>query len=796
MTNPSDHLQHLAYRLFLTFLISTCIAVLAIALALFQASLFDYRFGLVAFGIVVLGLTAGFAFAVRLDAASIRNGAAWVAGSGIATAVLVAILTTLSFGGIATYLAVAIFLAAPFFLCAIGSTVLYTNRDSSSIRSRGIVLAGALVGIFLPALVPGTTGPLVLTWGAGIALSLLAVAVNRRSGTVMLAGVALVLAGLLGFHIAWDFSAPPHWIPDAKDSAKPYYTNAATAAGQSARLVTYWNTFSRTDVVAGEAANGNWKPVYMNGMFAGLAPGGQSGVDNADPLAKRFPLIALPLAAGQPRSILLINSGAGLVSRVAADAEVAVIQNLESSSATKRIMDEWRSVPGGPMGRSALVLDYGETRGRLRRESTQYDQVYLTLPQQSVAWAAPEPADGYLYTREAFRDYWAHLKPGGMLVVLAGGEIPYMRAMLTAWGIANAEGGDVFVRRAWGYRAATLGPASGPYQYMFMLVKGSVPEDLPARVRAVADGMMLVNLFGPGFTPSVANFNIFEQPYYILYHPLGLRIAHQALNDYASKNLQAPADLGPATDMQPFFFEVVRDMHPFLKWLAAACFLLLAYVFLIPLPSERRLDHPAAATRPPLPVHLGYFLALGIATALGGTVLFQQSLLWAGDSGTILNGILAGVVLGAVTGATRLRRNGHHTLEQQWAWMAIAGAVLSVLWSWLVPLWDMSGWPVVFQTVAVAGLAFPVGAFAARLLIPGLQFTAGNLPALVSWAWVTFGAANVLGVVFALWIAQLHGFRTAWMAAAGCYVVALGIGLWLRGSASHTVAPVVNVKRA
>lgn len=801
MTNlsdsPSDAVFHWP-ELFFTALISACIAVLGIALALFQASLFDYRFGLTALAIVALGLIAGLSVSVRTTAAEASvKGAVWIAGSGATAAILIVLLTTIPFGQLVTYLSIAVFSAVPFFLCAIGlGRLRLTGKPGSLLWHSWAALLGAIIGSSLLAQLLSTQGPLKLAWAAAMSLGLLALVKGPYPRTIIFSGLGWATLCLLGFYMAWDFSIPPHWIQDTKTPVKQFYTETTTQR-QIPRLATHWTTFGRTDVTPGTVDNKNSKSIFVNGQFIGSLPVAQPGADNTEPVAKDSSVATLPLVAGNPQTVMVINSAAGLLSRHITQAGLVQLRNLESNLALRKVIEGPDGDQSQLTGQAGITLEYGEIRHRLRHDGSRYDQIYLTLPQKLASgWTEPEPADNYLYTKEAFQEYWAHLKPGGMLVVLSGNEIQYMRAILTAWEILQEDkvnGGESFVRKAWGYRA-TSRTEQEPYQYMFMLVKGQISDEFAERVRKLADSMK-VGLFGPGIVPANTSFSIYDQPYYILYHPGGLRIAQQALRDYASRRLGAITDMSASTDLRPFFFEVKRDLHPYLKWLLAVLFVLLAYVFLIPLPVERRLDSAATAAGPPLPVHLSYFLAIGVATTLGVVALFHQGILWTGGSGDALGAVLTGTAIGVLTGLTVIRRKERHGLDQKWIGMSVVALVSSVLLSWLVVIVDPSAWPGVLQAFMVGGFAFPLGIFAVILLIPGLQFVARNVPVLVSWSWVTFATAIVVGVVAALWIAQYWGFRSVWLTSAGCYGAMLAIGLWLSGSESHRLKQIASATK-
>lgn len=773
----------------LIFAVSACLAVLVISFARLQAILFDYRFGLAALGVSVFGFFAG--LAVGFGTASISGrwkSATWISAAAVAAIPAIGQMTIIPFGGVATYLSTVPLFIMPLFLCGLALARSKAKSDPTLFLWHcGTGFTGAITGLWISIRWSTALGPLESAWWATVGLLFLALMMNRRPKTITFSGIGLIACFLFGFYLDWDFSTPPRWMHDEKNLAKQYYTQKP--GDRSTPLATYWDTFSRTDVVAG-MEDGNQKRIFTNGTFVGLSPHKQpDNIDNVEQIGGNSPLIALPLMAGKPRNILTINSGLGLVPKVAANMGVTQVRNLESNATTRILMDVVTGRPG------IITSEYGKTRNKLHDDEGLYDQIYLTSA-QTLDWMQPEPVENYLYTKEAFSEYWSRLKPGGMLVVLSNNELLYMRAMLTAWEVITEDkthGGDFLVRQAWGYRSVNFA-SSDPRRYLLMLVKGNIPEDLAAQVRDLASRMRVINLFGPGVTPPRGTINIYHQPYYILYHPAGLGIARKALNDYASRNLQARADLSTTTDRRPLFFEVTRDLHPFLKWLMAACLILLAYIFFIPLSSERRLDSPMAAARPPLPVHLGYFLFLGLGVTFAVTAIFHQSLLGT-DSGGSLISTLTGTALGVATGMTLFWGKFRYLLGQQWPRIAITAIVFSVFSAWPPPSITLE-WPTVGQIIFAGGLSFMTGAFAAMLLIPGLQFLGRNLPPLISWSWITFGTAIATGVIIAFWIAQYWGFSFVWLASASCYLLMLGMGLWLHWAERHESKRATQIERS
>ncbi len=764
---------------------SFSLLVFAVSQISLYTSLFDYRFGFITLSVCILGLTAGLAvshwLATKLAG---KDGATWIAASGLGLAISIGAPLIVPFGTVASFLFLIAISAMPVAFGAMGVTVLCRKHNASIQRIVWATVIGAIAGVFVsPWLLDMMGGPLQMSGLVAVALTVLAMTAHGRRFTVALSVASFAVLGLAGIYSKWDFSSLPRWVHEDGPLAKPLYMESTSDSVK--HLSARWDAFSRIDVVAHKNAGDNLLWVYANGMFSGLMPAGRSGEENSEWFKKNFPLITLSLQAGQPQKILIINPGAGLEARMAADAGVSRINGLESNSAMGPILERWRDYHGSLSTRPGVKLAYGDVRHTLHHDSERYDQIYLPIaPIQVPGWTERGLTDAYLYTKEAFRDYWLHLRSGGMLVVLAGEERLYMRSLLMAWEAMqdNPTGEDgSLVRHSWGFRMANKEPLPRLYEYLLILVKGPVTEDMAARIQELSRDKPIVGLFGPNVTVGRV-FDVRYQPYNMLYHPRGLDLARTALRDAMSWHLRAPADLASATDQRPFFFQIVRDIHPFLKWLLTACLVLLIYIFLFPLAAERKLDHPASGECPPLPVFLGYFLFLGMGTMLTMVALMHQTAPFSGYSDYALPAVVGALLPGAIAGAAVYRRSIGYFVGYLQHGAAIASAALCGLLYWMLGsfLETTSGCPALLRVIVVMGFAFSGGLLSAVLLMSGISHLSRNLIALLPWSWVTFGLAAVVGADLAFWFAQYWGWGTVWITAAGCYSAILGLSLWMR----------------
>lgn len=767
------------------------LALLGMSLAYLHATLFDHRFTFTVLGIGILGLAAGVAVGRWLGKkpTSQKNSGIWFTVAGLSAVIAVCIFFVIPFGSGGSFLLVNALATLPYAFWACGLVIGADEQDMPTPRLALATVLGALAGVLVSfSLAERSSGPLFTAWLAAAGLVLLAMASRIRTTTLAISGLSAALLGFAGMFIAWDFAATPRWSSEENFPSKPLYAKTGSEDSM-ARMATRWSDLGRTDIAFDKKTAADLALVLRNGALAGLLPVGHSGKANPEQLRNYFPLVALPLMAGRAQSILVINSSAGMELKMAADSGISRIRDMESNLALRFVVEQRQDLYEHLLNNPGIGVDYGGIRNTLRNDTTNYDQIYLTIPSMKIPGGTESGMlENYLYTQEALRNYWTRLRPGGMLVVLAGEEMLYMRALLVAWEILDedrAGGNATLGRQAWGYRMATLAPPVKPYHYLLMLAKGPIGDETANRVEQQARGMMVEKLFGPGMLPPATAFSIHDHPYFILYHPKGPAIARKALGEHMSWRLKTRVSLNTPTDRHPNFFQIADDMHPFLKWLIAICSVLLIYIYLLPLGTERRLDNPANDIRPPLPVHLNYYLTLSAGAMMALVALANQATLLTERAGDALTAVMAAALLGAGV-AVFFRRHGN-AADRQWRVAAPAAVVLTGLLYWiLASAWGMAGeWPIFARLVAVAVMTFPLGLFTTQLLLQGLDHLQRNLPALVPWAVVMYGAAAPVGAIAAFWLCQYWGWGIVWASITGCYLVVFGTGLYLRWTAVH-----------
>lgn len=418
------------------------------------------------------------------------------------------------------------------------------------------------------------------------------------------------------------------------------------------------------------------------------------------------------------------------------------------------------------------VREWGDRRA-LHKSVETYDQIELRIP---FSRSINDWLTDYLYTRDAFRDYWFHLKPGGVLTVLVADEMPYLRTLLTAWEILRedpAGGSDTLVQQAWGYRAPD-NAMLWPQHYLLILVKGPLAPDTSERVHTLAGEKGLTPLFGPDIPPGAVN-DVRIDPYNILYHPEGITIARTALGMAANWHFKNETDIRVVNDNRPFFRHFVSEPPPPLKWLLGACLGLLAMVLLFPLKEMRGISSPCAAILPPLPAYLGYFASLAGVTLFATTALAFQSALLTGSAGVALPLVWCSFVAGMVL-AARFVMKKYRCAE----YAGMAAVALLAITPWLLDLAPGENWPLIARLAIIALFALTIGFLSGMLFREGLRLIPEPFSAAAPWAWIAAALTAACSPIATLWLAQAWGWKTAWPMSAAVLALVLALGFWLR----------------
>ncbi|HUO13619.1 MAG TPA: hypothetical protein VMX38_01435 [Verrucomicrobiae bacterium] len=750
---------------------------------LFSVVLF-YHFAFLAISIALLGLGAGGVFAyllrARLAEFDTRPLASRLCLTNAAVVVIVLeivlhVPVALEVSGTNFFRLTILYLAAaiPFFLTGLLFSVVFARETRHIPRLYGADLCGgALACLAIVPLLNWIGGPNTIVFSGitlAVAAGLWAETTNgRRYSAFLGVALAVVIAAnhsgrLIDVVYAKGIFRNPAWVEfarwnalsrvevDRQGGAKAVVIDAdASTYIMNADLNHWQGTEWEHNLMAAPPALAN--VLRPHGEFAIIGPGG--GVD-----------VLRAVANGSP-SVTGIEINPIIANSVMRGRYADYSQHLYE--------------------RPDVHIHVTDGRSYLRSADQQFDVVQMTLVDTwaSTAAGAFALSENNLYTVEAFREYFEHLKPDGMIAITRW-EFHHPREALRVVAVAM----DALHH---------LG-VENPARNFIVASQGELN----------ADGIPVVVLAKK--TPFTAeeensiNAHLERYPQLsALYTPS--RPAANPFSDLiASNDPYAFArgyayNVSPVSDNAPFFFFTLKPsqilgeqgLRKGIDWKVNLGVLVLLLVLIISLAAVLVfLILPLAlkardARHSPLP--LFYFVAVGLGYILVEIAFIQRFVLFLGHPTYALTVVIFLLMLSSGAGSLVSRR---WLIRTEQCWLPI----LLVIVTLLLNVFLLPG-----KLAALVGLSF-----AARLLISGLlliplgflmgmpfptglrALSAGRLTgsdSAVEWAWAMNAAASVLGSVLAMVIAIQFGLTITLACGAGAYLLALLLLPFLRPAAA------------
>lgn len=432
-------------------------------------------------------------------------------------------------------------------------------------------------------------------------------------------------------------------------------------------------------------------------------------------------------------------------------------------------------------------VDMHVTDGRsyLRSSPKKFDVVQMTLVDTwaSTAAGAFALSENNLYTVEAFREYFEHLNPDGMIAI-------------TRWEFREPREALRVVAEAMEalHRLGVADPARN-----FIVASQGLPNE---------DGIPVVVLAKKtAFTPEE---EAAVQAHFLKYpdlHPLYLPSSPQpnpfgnliASNDPYAFARSYAYNVAPVDDNAPFFFFTLKpdqiltnghSLHRGIDWKVNLGVLVLLLVLVISLLAVITfLIFPLAlrgGTVRQSPFPLLYFVAVGLGYIFVEIAFIQRFVLFLGHPTYALTVVIFLLMLSSGAGSFFSRRWLPRT---QLAWMPIVLVIAALLVDvFFLPRW-LETWVGFELNVRIAisslllaplgffmGMPFPTGlrALASRFNSNPNQYDPAEDNA-VEWAWAMNAAASVLGSVLAMVIAIQFGLNITLACGVATYLLALAL---------------------
>jgi len=430
---------------------------------------------------------------------------------------------------------------------------------------------------------------------------------------------------------------------------------------------------------------------------------------------------------------------------------------------------------GGLPSLPQLEVHRDEGRSYLTASNERFDVIQASMVD---TWAATSAGaltltENGLYTVDAWRILYEHLKPGGLLTC-------------TRW---NSGAESAQTERQFSLAVATLlsEGVANPADHLALIGSGRIATLLLSnRPLSAEDVKTLQRLdsqldYVPLYLPG-------EPPADPVLKPI---LAAKTVADLDQLRDLGDVDLSPPYDSAPFFFNSIRLSHlPILLqilgtvgnlralaflfcFFVAAVLLLLAVVF-VPLVLARRREGVAGRGRGSVLTGVIYFVAIGLGFMLVEMAFIQQFSIFLGEPiyslAVVLGGLIFASGVGSLLSGVIPSSSGVLSRIPALAACAAVAAISAVLLTFIhryaaLLLWQRAA--LALALIAPCGLlmggCFPVGLDRMRRL--GQD---ENLP----WMWALNGCASVLASFLAVIVSMESSLTRAALLGAGCYALA------------------------
>jgi spermidine synthase len=748
---------------------------------LFSVVLF-YHFAFLAISIALLGLGAGGTFAYLwkswLAWFSTRKLMAWLCA--VNACVVPGVLEVVLHVPVSLQLTKHNFLhltilyvvsTIPFFLTGLQFSILFARESDAISRLYGAdLVGGALACSGIVPLLNWLGGPNTILFAAVVMAAAGAVWAVTASLRKLVAGVAICLLAV----IAVNHSGRLIDIVYAKGAFRdPAWVEFAR-----------WNAISRVEVDRQGAAKAVVIDADASTFIMNADVSKWQGSEWQRNLMASPPALANVLRPHGDYAIIGPGGGVDVLRAVANGSRSVTGIEINPIIATTIMRGRYADYSYHLYERPEVHIYVTDGRSFIRNSQTRYDIVQMTLVDTwaSTAAGAFALSENSLYTVDAFREYFEHLKPDGLIAVTRW-EFKRPREALRVVSVAMQALHELGVENA--------------ARNFIVIAQGNLNEDgIPVAVLAkksafTADEEAAVR----SHLRNNTNLAVLYLPSAPQDNPFSALILG---NDAYAFAKQYSYNVAPVTDDAPFFFFNIKLSQMFrqqglqhgIDWkvnvgvavLGMVLIISLVAVFaflVIPLAARTAGAHQRASS-------LFYFIAVGLGYILVEIAFIQRFVLFLGHPTYALTVVVFLLLLSSGAGSLSSRRWLAQTQSARLPLLLIVAALLLYVFAlpgilnWLV------GLPFVIKLLVSAGLLVPLG-FAMGMPFPtGLRALA-SLPApefpvpqqsragesAVEWAWAMNAASSVMGSVLAMVIAIQYGLNVTLACGAAAYFAAL-----------------------
>lgn len=745
------------------FLISFVVLAFEVSLTRIFSVLFRYHFAFLAVSGAVCGLGIG-GFICHL--LNLRKGvdAGW---SGIGLALFMPLSLIILFGTplgsrLAENFWAAFVTLLPFAFAGIFLAEVFRRIPAQSGWLYQADMMGAALAAVLIVPLIGLIWPLYLPFLFGILAAASAACWALASGKKVLLYAAIFTIALLG--VIWPVCQKANLLRirpltgGSEQVAKPMLKDLADPT-QMARIIdTDWTAYARTDLVLYDAPEmeGFNREAYTDGDTPTMLIPFDGDLKKIEYLQSQLAFLACVLKPH--KTMLSIGPGGGLDFLLGKMAGFEKMDGVEINTSLARIMQRQRGLTGDIWHQKGINVSIDDGRSYVRRSPKKYDLIISALTLSATTGKAGMAlVESYIYTKEAFSDYYKHLNADGRFVVVTQVEQHAWRAGFTALEVMQQQGINP-KEAARHIMIASVAPQyadAGPYRHILIWKRSPLTKADTDIVTDAIESGFLQPIFVPGYR-GVPQF---------------MQIAN---GEVALKSMLAEGiydgsyllNLNPVTDDKPFFVHITYGIPDMLVMLLVSS-LGAAVIYTAVLLWRRRKNTRLIAP------WCGFFSALGVGFMLAEIPLAQKFILFLGHPTLSLAAILFCLLVGASIGSRMSQQWGLMELPRRVAVVSFGIAVLILMYALgLSRVLDLFLFlPLFARLVVSAVFLLPLGMALGVPFPSGMRLMSITAQAEIPWMWGINGMMSVVGSTLAAGGAELVGFSGCLVGAALIYGV-------------------------
>jgi spermidine synthase len=749
---------------------------------LFSVVLF-YHFAFLAISIALLGLGAGGVYAhLRQNAGNSRPLRNIAVVCSAATAIVIPIALEivlhvpvsleLTGGNFLRLTAIYACSAVPFFLTGLQFSAIFARESSHIPRLYGADLAGgAMACLAVVPLLNWIGGPNAILFSALVA----AIAAVVWSPRTKIRKLTLALSVAIATLIALNHSGR--------------LIDVVWAKGIRQQKVEFsrWNAISRVEV---DRTDDGGKVIIIdadaNTFIMNADPQHWEGSEWQAHLMSSSAAVVNALRPHGGYAIIGPGGGVDVLRAVANGSPSVAAIEINAIIANTIMRDRYADFAYHLYQRPEVHLHVADGRSFIRNATEKYDVVEMTLVDTwaSTAAGAFALSENNLYTTQAFREYFEHLQPDGMVAVTRW-EFQVPREALRVASVATEALHQLGVKDV--------------SRHFIVVAQDELDED-GINVSVLAKK----SEFTSEEEHAVRQYVAQHEPLQLLYTPSehednAFSRLIQSNDPYAFSR-SYPYNVTPVADNAPFFFFTLKPSRILhlggdnaMDWKVNLGVAVLAMLLVISILAVLAfLVLPLLITRVarsrPVPALL-YFVAIGLGYILVEVTFIQRFVLFLGHPTYALTVVIFLMLLSSGAGSVVSRKCLPES-GQVWVPLAAIFAVLIIYIAILPGFLEHFVGSAFLLKLAISGaLLVPLG-FAMGMPFPtGLRALAENAEGSsqansIEWAWAMNAASSVLGSVLAIVIAIEFGLNVTLACGAGAYALALLLNSKLRVHAS------------